>query len=463
MGRPSASPENREKAILFARGVTTTTDANSDIIARSGVLSLFSAFARCAPSLVRVDSTSKRDSISELEFNKELQSVGFQRLRDRRSVAKSKKDHPDGVGLYLFCKRRWLDPANKADKQALVKCWTGLVKLEKAFKDECPLDDFLQIVAEVRQEWIPKTARKRAARVDSHAHCSSPTTENEESASRSSSSSSAASRVSTRLGSPPNTRALKGAERRRAKQASAMSAERQADSSPQPDPESVPAVQQSTGSVVADTEAVELEPEDMEVEGMGCSDARAVASELSVAVDEGCMEEEDSDLSSPASCDDYWGRCSPEQGLQGWPSLEQEDPCHEAPTCRSAFMAGAAKRSGQGESVQVLASSVAPSIVVKQEHGFELRGKAEEYLQYSQCAPQQDLPYSQYAEQHNSHGYSQLHQTKCGWTQLAPKVERFHEEQAIKQVAPPFSVQPDGWEPEDDALVFDVMNAMKQF
>eukprot|EP00961_Rhodomonas_salina_P004471 61099-Rhodomonas_salina.2 len=160
MVRPCASKQNRRLCLQFAQACTKNTGNPTDLLARCGPLSPFSALHRCCPTAVRIDNEGRRDGITELECNKMLQTSGFSMIRDRRTTAKNKNDDPYGSGLYLYTEVKWRDPNNVDDLCHLLHAWNVLRAEHSHFAKDCSFETFLEVIRSMLNAWKPKDSRK---------------------------------------------------------------------------------------------------------------------------------------------------------------------------------------------------------------------------------------------------------------------------------------------------------------
>ena len=138
MGRPVASEYNKQLGVAFAKAVrivgcagqwwwptptlsfhdsrcrelalqsddrlvgcpgqaTVACDDSTQVVARSGHLSIFAALEECCPGCVRNESPTGRRGLTRIEFNKALErEEGFEKMRDRRSDAATCEEDPTG-------------------------------------------------------------------------------------------------------------------------------------------------------------------------------------------------------------------------------------------------------------------------------------------------------------------------------------------------------------------------------
>jgi hypothetical protein len=77
--------------------VTVACDDSTQVVARSGHLSIFAALEECCPGCVRNESPTGRRGLTRIEFNKALERQdGFEKMRDRRADAATCEDDPTG-------------------------------------------------------------------------------------------------------------------------------------------------------------------------------------------------------------------------------------------------------------------------------------------------------------------------------------------------------------------------------
>ena len=77
--------------------VTVACDDSTQVVARSGHLSIFAARAGCCPGGVRNESPTGRRGLTRIEFNKALErQEGFEKMRDRRADAATCEEDPTG-------------------------------------------------------------------------------------------------------------------------------------------------------------------------------------------------------------------------------------------------------------------------------------------------------------------------------------------------------------------------------
>lgn len=164
MGRPKASDENRAFAVAFAHAVTKPS-FSTDLVARSGPLSLFAALAELFPMYARKEDDDRafRDGITETQFNKELQRKGFVRVRDRRNFVTNRSDDPTGAGMYRFAKLQWRNPDDEDERAELIQRYNDLVGQFPLVTLGFRLDAFLDLVTRWHHNW---TARAPAWRVE---------------------------------------------------------------------------------------------------------------------------------------------------------------------------------------------------------------------------------------------------------------------------------------------------------
>jgi hypothetical protein len=111
--RPKASEENKAIALAFAQCVTAPSDDNG-FVARHGNHSLFAAFERVFPDLIRNANDPRpanRHGVSEPEFNKLLErgdSDLFIRKRNRlisvRKASSAKPSSLSAAGSWMFAR-----------------------------------------------------------------------------------------------------------------------------------------------------------------------------------------------------------------------------------------------------------------------------------------------------------------------------------------------------------------------
>jgi hypothetical protein len=77
--------------------VTVACDDSTQVVARSGHLSIFAALEECCPGCVRNESPTGRRGLTRIEFNKALERQdGFEKMRDRRADAATCEEDPTG-------------------------------------------------------------------------------------------------------------------------------------------------------------------------------------------------------------------------------------------------------------------------------------------------------------------------------------------------------------------------------
>ena len=77
--------------------MTVSCDDSTQVVARSGQLSIFSALEECCPACIRNASTAAgRRGLTMIEFNKALEKEGFEKMRDRRADAATREEDPTG-------------------------------------------------------------------------------------------------------------------------------------------------------------------------------------------------------------------------------------------------------------------------------------------------------------------------------------------------------------------------------
>ena len=77
--------------------VTVACDDSTQVVARSGHLSIFAALEECCPGCVRNESPTGRRGLTRIEFNKALErQAGFEKMRDRRADAATCEEDPAG-------------------------------------------------------------------------------------------------------------------------------------------------------------------------------------------------------------------------------------------------------------------------------------------------------------------------------------------------------------------------------
>ena len=166
MVRTAPSETNKKFSLRFADIATAPTAHVNDMVARSGPLCIFAALRECFPGVVRIDEGGLSPvGVSKTQFNKVLQnSRRYERQRDRRCKAQNCKEDPVGAGMYLFSQRRWLDPADKKDRERLLAGWNELVATYSEHAQRCCLIEFLSIIERFRLGWQPSAHRamKRA-------------------------------------------------------------------------------------------------------------------------------------------------------------------------------------------------------------------------------------------------------------------------------------------------------------
>lgn len=65
-----------------------TVEDDTNVVARNGHWSLFSTLQQCCPGMIRSDDPFfGRHGLTELEFNKVLESNGFLKVRDRSGAS----------------------------------------------------------------------------------------------------------------------------------------------------------------------------------------------------------------------------------------------------------------------------------------------------------------------------------------------------------------------------------------
>lgn len=129
MGRPTASKENKQFGVFFANVVTVPVESRSTTVARSGEGAIFYIFAQCFPDLVR---TNSRNGLTQLEFNKYLQTNDFplirKRNRSKTCMSPRKKLAFFPPSSFRFSGRRWRNPDNLEDLAYLRSAWPIVTK-----------------------------------------------------------------------------------------------------------------------------------------------------------------------------------------------------------------------------------------------------------------------------------------------------------------------------------------------
>jgi len=86
--------------------VTVACDDSTQVVARSGHLSIFAALEECCPGCVRNESPTGRRGLTRIEFNKALErQEGFEKMRDRRADAATCEEDPTGGDAPTVCAR----------------------------------------------------------------------------------------------------------------------------------------------------------------------------------------------------------------------------------------------------------------------------------------------------------------------------------------------------------------------
>ncbi|EKX35711.1 hypothetical protein GUITHDRAFT_118097 [Guillardia theta CCMP2712] len=132
MVRPSASEENRNIALSFAKMITTPTEdmTEKSVVLRSGSWSIYSALSECCPWTIRNhDPVTGRCGLTEIEFNKTLEKNGFKKIRDRSSSFKwlEQIEEVDMKNArYFFAGRRWKNPDIHSEYLELKEGWESI-------------------------------------------------------------------------------------------------------------------------------------------------------------------------------------------------------------------------------------------------------------------------------------------------------------------------------------------------
>ena len=181
MGRPTASKENKQFGAFFANIVTVPVQSRSMTVARSGEGAIFYVFAQCFPDLVR---THSRNGLTQLEFNKFLQSNDFplirKRNRSKSSVSPRAKLEFFPPSSFRFAGRRWRNPDDQEDLAYLCSAWPIVSKGLKAIsfegfcnamRDAIRLDEQMGEMVESASETMSGCSSPRA---DTLSACSTP-------------------------------------------------------------------------------------------------------------------------------------------------------------------------------------------------------------------------------------------------------------------------------------------------
>eukprot|EP00961_Rhodomonas_salina_P233427 3154717-Rhodomonas_salina.1 len=127
--RPSAV--HNDLALQFARIVSVAVSDENSKVYRNGQHSLFSIFAKCCRGAAQEEGSRSRETLSNTRFNKVLEkdkADEFIKVRDREQGAEAcDKDSELFTGSYVFTHRRWRDPTDPADCEALVSGYKALV------------------------------------------------------------------------------------------------------------------------------------------------------------------------------------------------------------------------------------------------------------------------------------------------------------------------------------------------
>lgn len=149
-GKKGIRVEDPKKlAVDFATSVTVESSRGGDWVARNGDESLFSTLRRILPQVCQPGNGRHRlkGKIAGPEFNKLLQATcGFVCARTR------KKSLALTAGNWLFCNRRWLNPADAEDRRALEQAYDTLCVKHPAFTS-CTKSEFLQRLHDVCRTW----------------------------------------------------------------------------------------------------------------------------------------------------------------------------------------------------------------------------------------------------------------------------------------------------------------------
>lgn len=181
MGRPTASKENKQFGAFFANIVTVPVPSRSITVARSGEGAVFYVFAQCFPDLVR---THSRNGLTQLEFNKFLQSNDFplirKRNRSKSCVSPRAKLEFFPPSSFRFAGRRWRNPDDQEDLAYLCSAWPIVSKGLKAIsfegfcdamRDAIRLDEQMGEMVESGSE---TNSGRSSPRADTLSACSTP-------------------------------------------------------------------------------------------------------------------------------------------------------------------------------------------------------------------------------------------------------------------------------------------------
>lgn len=149
--------------MLFASAITVTAspsegDPSTDTVGRTGAHSLFDVLSKVCPSATR-DRHGRGDGVSEAELNKLVEKAGFQRIRFRARARSLVNRESDDYNSYRFGKRRWRNPDDPNDMEAIAKVWQYFAGFTA-----CSLEDMAQILREaISAETLFKTKRRTQA------------------------------------------------------------------------------------------------------------------------------------------------------------------------------------------------------------------------------------------------------------------------------------------------------------
>jgi hypothetical protein len=139
MVRPKASAENLEIAAQFANAITKKISSldlkkNGGEVHCKGSNSIFAALRRCLPTLTRLSLETDpvhKDSISELEFKKYLERIGFESYRHRHRIRGTFDRWSKGYQRWKNL--RWINPEVPEDLDIMNSCLVELANKYPCF------------------------------------------------------------------------------------------------------------------------------------------------------------------------------------------------------------------------------------------------------------------------------------------------------------------------------------------